>query len=409
MEEIMKVLQINSVCGVGSTGRIATSIDKILELKGHESYIAYGRGVAREAKNTIKIGGKLDNYSHLAKTRMLDLHGYGSKSSTKEFIRKVERIDPDIIHLHNIHGYYINIEILFKYLSKSNKPVIWTLHDCWAFTGHCVHFEYVDCNKWRTGCASCPQKKEYPASFLIDNSKFNFAKKKELFTSVKDMHIVTPSNWLEDLVSQSFLGIYPVKTINNGIDVEVFKPTKGNFRERYNIGDRFIVLGVARWDKRKGLNYFIELSKHLDEGYQVVVVGLTDKQRKGLPENIIGIPQTNNINELVEIYSEANVFVNPTFEDNFPTTNIEAMACGTPVITFDTGGSSESIDEDTGFVIEKGDFESLFHSIINVRNSTFDYSVSCINKVKKNYISENKYLEYIKLYESFMNQNMYVN
>lgn len=396
----MKVLQINSVCGIGSTGRIATHISSKLKSKGHESYIAYGRGIAKDENNAIKIGSKLDNYTHVTKTRLLDQHGYGSIIATRKFVQRIKEIDPDIIHLHNIHGYYINIEILFKYLREANKPVIWTLHDCWAFTGHCVHFEYVDCNKWKTGCYMCPQKMEYPASFLFDNSKLNYIKKRELFSSLENMHIVTPSNWLTNLVGQSFLGHYPVKTINNGIDVNVFKPNKGDFRENYNIGDKFIVLGVARWDKRKGLDYFIRLSEQLGNEYQVVIVGLTEQQKNILPDTIIGIKQTNNIQELVELYSEADVFVNPTLEDNFPTTNIEAMACGTPVITFNTGGSIESIDENTGIIIEKGNFEKLLSAVKKIKNSDFDYEDACINRVKENFVSENKFLEYIKLYES---------
>ncbi|MFJ5768867.1 glycosyltransferase [Psychrobacillus sp. NPDC093180] len=396
----MKVLQINSVCGVGSTGRIATNISRILKSKGHESYIAYGRGTAQEELNTIRIGTKLDNYTHVAETRLLDLHGFGSKSATKQFIQKVKEINPDIIHLHNLHGYYINIEILFKYLKESNKKVVWTLHDCWAFTGHCVHFEYIKCNKWKTNCQSCPQKKEYPVSLFLDNSEKNFFNKKELFTGLNNLTIVTPSKWLTNLVKQSFLGIYPIKTINNGIDLDVFKPTKSNFREKYNIGKSFIVLGVARWDKRKGLDYLIQLSKHLNNDYQVVVVGLTENQKSMLPENIIGITQTNNIEKLVEIYSAANVFVNPTFEDNFPTTNLEALACGIPVITFDTGGSAESIDENTGFVIEQGNFEQLMNIVIKLKKTDLDYKENCINRVKEEFLSENKYLEYIKLYEN---------
>nr|WP_106783605.1 glycosyltransferase family 4 protein [Lysinibacillus timonensis] len=396
----MKVLQINSVCGVGSTGRIATSINVLLQTNGHEGYIAYGRGTVEETDNIFKIGNNLDNYFHVAKTRMLDLHGYGSKSSTERFIQKIEEINPDIIHLHNIHGYYINIKTLFNYLKKVNKPVIWTLHDCWAFTGHCVHFEYVNCDKWKTGCYSCPQKKEYPKSMLADNSELNYKKKKELFTSLENMTIVTPSDWLANLVQQSFLKKYPVKTINNGIDIKVFKPTQSSFREKYEIGNRFIILGVARWDKRKGLDYFVRLSKELNDEYQIVIVGLTDKQLKRLPENIIGITQTNDVQELVEIYSAANVFVNTTLEDNFPTTNIEAMACGTPVITFETGGSVESIDVNTGIIVEQGNFEELVDTIMTIKNSNREFRDACIARVKEYYISEKKYKEYINLYEN---------
>ena len=335
----MKVLQINSVCGVGSTGRIATDIHSMLTNQGHKSYIAFGRNLPENCNNTIRIGTKYDNYSHIALTRVSDKHGFGSKKATNEFIKEVEKLDPDIIHLHNIHGYYINIEILFEYLKKADKPVIWTLHDCWSFTGHCSHFDYVGCDKWKTGCFNCPEKKSYPASIVFDNSKSNYLMKKELFAGVKNMTIVTPSKWLAELVQKSFLGEYPIKVINNGIDLDVFKPTKSNFRKEHNLENKFIILGVASgWSQRKGFHHFIELSKKIKKDEKIIIVGLTEKQKKSLPHNIIGITRTNNIKELAEIYSVADIYVNLTLEDNFPTTNLEALACGTPVITFDTGG-----------------------------------------------------------------------
>lgn len=360
----MKVLQINSVCGVGSTGRIATDLYKVLEEEGHDCVIAYGRGSAPEGIKTIKIGSNFDNYKHVAKTRIFDKHGFGSTRATKEFIKKVEAYNPDVIHLHNIHGYYINIEILFEYLKKANKKVVWTLHDCWAFTGHCAYFDYVGCNKWKDECKECPQKKEYPNSLLIDNSSLNFYKKKNIFTGVKDLTIVTPSKWLAGLVEESYLSEYKIEVITNGIDLDVFKPTKSNFRDRYRLEDKFIVLGVASiWNRRKGLNYLIELSQKLDDRYKVIAVGVTENQKQKLPINMLGITKTNNIKELVEIYSAADVFVNPTLEDNFPTTNLEALACGIPILTFSTGGSVESVDAKSGFIVEKGNVKEMMEII----------------------------------------------
>ena len=394
----MKVLQINSVCGIGSTGRIATDIHNMLIEQGHESYIAYGRDLPRNCDNAIRIGNKIDNYAHVLLTRLFDKHGFGSIKATEEFIKKVEEIDPDVIHLHNIHGYYINIEVLFDYLKEADKPVIWTLHDCWAFTGHCAYFDYVGCEKWKTGCYDCPEKKNYPSSRLLDNSKQNYLKKKEIFTGVKNMTIITPSNWLAELVRESFLGEYPVKVINNGIDLKIFKPTKSNFREKYNIEDKFIILGVANvWDRRKGFNYFIELSKKLKVDEIIVMVGLTEKQKELLPENIIGITRTNDINELVEIYTAADVFVNPTLEDNFPTTNLEALACGTPVITFNTGGSVESIDKSCGIVVEKGNIVKLIKAINQVRSDRPNEAY-CISRARS-FDKNERFNEYIEMYK----------
>ncbi len=384
----MKILQINSVCGVGSTGRIATDLYKVLEEQGHECKIAYGRETAPKGIDSIKIGSNLDNYMHVLKTRVFDKHGFGSIKATKKFIEEVKEYDPDVIHLHNIHGYYINIEILFNYLKEANKPVIWTLHDCWAFTGHCAYFDYVECSKWKDGCNKCSQKEGYPTSKVFDNSKLNYEKKRELFTSVKNMTIVTPSKWLANLVKESFLGKYPVEVINNGIDLDIFKPTESDFRERYGLEDKFIVLGVASvWEKRKGLKYFIELSKMLSDDYKIVIVGVNENQKEELPKNILAITRTNNIKELAEIYTSADVFVNPTLEEVLGLTNLEALACGTPVITFNTGGSVECIDKLSGFIVEKKDLLKIKEIIkLLFKNNQYIKETNCINRVRSKYV-----------------------
>lgn len=395
----MKVLQINSVCGIGSTGRIATDIHNILIEQGHESFIAYGRDLPKNCDTSIKIGSKLDNYKHVALTRIFDKHGFGSKKATQKFIEKVKELNPDIIHLHNIHGYYINIEVLFDYLKKADKPVVWTLHDCWSFTGHCAYFDYVGCDKWKTGCYDCPEKNYYPASMIIDNSKDNYIKKKELFTGIKNLIIVTPSKWLAGLVKQSYLREYPVEVINNGIDLDVFKPTQSDFRERFNLEDKFIILGVAStWDRRKGFKYFIELSKKIKNDEAIVLVGLSEKQRKDLPKNIIGITRTSNVKELAEIYTAADVFLNPTLEDNFPTTNLEALACGTPIITFNTGGSPESIEDITTNIVDKGNVDGLLKSIQKAKDNKIYFQEKLIERAKLKYDKEKNFLKYINLY-----------
>lgn len=341
----MKVLEINSVCGIRSTGRICTDLADVLEENGHECRIAYGREAVPEKYKNIsyRIGSDMDVKLHALKSRIFDSAGFGSKRATKKLIEKIKEYDPDIIHLHNIHGYYLDIEILFNYLAAADKPVIWTLHDCWAFTGHCSYFTFANCKRWEEGCFNCPQKKNYPSSILADRSKQNWIKKKELFTSVKNMTVVTPSKWLAELAAKSFLGKFPVKVINNGIDTEVFKPTYGDFRTAHRLENKKIILGVASiWGKRKGLDDFIKLAGLIDDNYVIVLVGVTEKQKNALLGNIIGISRTNNTAELAEIYTVANVFFNPTYEDNYPTVNLEAQACGTPVITYKTGGSPES-------------------------------------------------------------------
>ena len=385
----MKVLLINVVCGIRSTGRICTDLATALEAQGHEVKIAYGRENVPEQfqKYAVRIGSELDVKLHGVKARLSDGAGFGSKRATEKFIEWVKEYDPDVIHLHNIHGYYINVEVLFNYLKECGKKVIWTLHDCWAFTGHCVYFDYVGCDKWKTGCEHCPQKSEYPARIGPDMSCKNYAKKRELFTGITNMTLVTPSQWLADLVSESYMKEYPTKVIHNGVDTESFKPTESNVKERYNCQNKKIVLGVAAvWDKRKGLDTFIELSQKLDDSYQIILVGLSKEQVEKLPKNIIGIERTNSVRELAELYTAADVFVNPTLEDNYPTTNLEAIACGTPVVTFDTGGSPESAEK-YGVSVLKNNINNLVEAInavglVKPKTIDIDYKSTVRNYIK---------------------------
>jgi glycosyltransferase involved in cell wall biosynthesis len=400
----MKVLQINSVYGIGSTGRIAQDLNNLLIEKGYQSYVAYGRESITEDKNIIRIGSKFDNYFHVAVTRLLDRHGFASKRATKELIKKIDEINPNIIHLHNIHGYYVNIKILFDYLKENNKKVVWTLHDCWSFTGHCSHFDYVGCENWKTKCQNCPQKKEYPASYFIDNSKKNYIDKKIIFNKLDDNNliIVTPSDWLADLVKKSFLKNYKIKVINNGIDLDQFRPLKTDFKEDHNIRNKLIILGVAsKWTKRKGLKYFIDLANKLDDNKVIVLVGVSKFQKNKLPKNIIGIERTNDVKELIEIYSAADVFLNPTLEDNFPTTNLEALACGTPVITFNTGGSVESVNNNVGRIVEKGDINSIIKIVNNLYTGKLIFIPKiCAEFAKNNFDKYERYNDYLNLYNS---------
>ena len=397
----MKVLQVNSVYKYGSTGHIVASIDKLMQESNIESFVAYSRG-NYEDKHLIKIGKSFDIYSHILGTRLFDKHGLYSKNATLEFIDVLKRYNFDIIHLHNIHGYYLNYELLFEYLKNSNTQVVWTLHDCWSFTGHCAHYDYEGCNRWQSECHNCPLKHSYPKSILFDNSKDNFQRKKRSFTSLNNLTIVTPSKWLANELKKGFLSKYYVQVINNGIDTEIFKPLDSDFREKYNIKDKFMILGVTNiWDEKKGFEYFLKLSKMLSKDEVIVMVGLTDKQLQNLPSNIIGIKRTKSQKELAQIYSTADVFVNLTLEDNFPTTNLEAQACGTMVLTFDSGGSGESIKEDTGYIVRKGDLNGIYNHIINIKSKKLDdIKLKCRKNVIEYYNSDEKFKEYIKLYQN---------
>ncbi len=389
----MKVYQINSVCGFGSTGKIAVDVKNVLTAKGHHSRIAYGRGFYDDA-DCYKIQKDLTFKEHILLSRITDRQGFYSKSATKKLVKDIKNYSPDVIHLHNIHGYYINIPVLFDFLAEYSKPVVWTLHDCWTFTGHCAHFDFIGCDRWKTGCFNCPQKTVYPASFGLDSSKKNYEQKKKYFTAIKNLTLVTPSNWLNQLAKQSFFCDKDIITVNNGIDLEIFKPITGDFFQKNGISDKKIVLGVASlWNDKKGLEDFKELSKILPEEYKIVLVGLNDKQIKALPENILGLKRTSNAAELAELYTGARVFVNPTYEDTFPTTNLEALATGTPVITYNTGGSVESVDEKCGFVVEKGDIKDLAEKIISADFKSED----CILK-SRNFEKEKSFNKYLEIY-----------
>jgi len=360
----MKYLFINSVAGCGSTGRIAADKCRELMEQGHQCLLAYGREKANcDDVPTLRIGTPFDYKLHGVRCRLLDDHGFGSKRATKLFLEKVREYDPDVIWLHNIHGYYIHIGLLFEYLKSSGKKIIWTLHDCWSFTGHCAHFDYAGCDKWKTGCKKCPEKHSYPASYLRDNSTWNYLEKKNLFTGIPNLMLITPSKWLADLVKQGFLREYPVVVNHNKIDTDVFQFRAGNFREKYGLEDKKIVLGVSNvWNERKGYQDFLKMAQALDDSYQVVMVGLSHKQLKTLPTNILGIARTNNAVELAEIYSAADWFVNTTYEDTFPTVNLEARACGTRIVSYDTGGCRETIDVQD-VLVPKGDIGGLLEAI----------------------------------------------
>lgn len=406
-----KLLQINPVIREStSTGRIMKEIGALASSSGWESYIAYSK--ARDGVNeiqgskTVPVGNKLDLLWHFMATRLFDAHGLASKRATRRFIREIRRIDPDVVHIHNIHGYFLNYKILFQYLKESGKPVIWTAHDCWLFTGHCYHYSSAKCYKWKDGCHDCPQKKAFPKSFLIDRSRQNFEDKKAAFTSLgKNLTIVTVSEWMRDEMRESFLGECGFKVIHNGIDLNVFTnvgPSTPLRDQETNIAKKKIILGVASiWMKEKGLDDFKRLAERLDDDKVIVLVGkMTASQKEGLPEKIVTIERTSDVLELASLYRSATVFVNPTWQDNYPTVNMEAIACGTPVITYRTGGSPESVIEgQTGFVVEQGDIEGILEALRKIEAGE-GWTDRCRSIAVQKFGKKDRYSDYIALYES---------
>ena len=400
----MKIAFINSVYKYGSTGRIVEDLMNLARSTGKEARVFYGRLTSSNHKTEeVLFEKKFEIAVHGVISRVFDRHGFGSKKATKRLIRLLEEYDPDIIHLHNLHGYYLHIEKLFGYLQSSEKHVIWTLHDCWPYTGHCAYYDYLGCYKWKNGCHSCQAIREYPRSFLVDNSKSNYYEKKRILTNINNLVIVTPSDWLRNEIRESFLSEHRAATIPNGVDLDIFYPVSSQhekvfLREKYKINSRNVILGVAnKWEKRKGLDYMIRLADQIrsDESAKVVIVG--DSGKKIDHPNILHIKRTSNREMLRDFYCLSDFLVNPTLEDNFPTINIEALACGIPVITFNTGGSPESLNKECGIVVEKGNYEALLVAVkeyyINRPNA-----LTCRERAKI-YEKNSQYMEYIRLYE----------
>lgn len=393
----MKILQVNAV-PYGSTGHIMFQLADIMENQGHQVRCTTGFTWKKSQRPDYWMTSNIfEKTLHTHFARLTGRIGCFSTLATWRLLRKLDKFTPDLIHLHNLHGWFINLPMLFGYIKKRNIPVIWTLHDCWSFTGHCTYYSMVGCDKWKAGCHHCPQYRAYPQSYF-DHSKAMWKNKKKWFTDVQNMTIVTPSQWLADQVRASFLQDYPVQVINNGIDLTVFKPTDGSFRSKYNCENKFILLGVAYdWDKRKGLDVFLELEKRLGDTFQIVLVGTNEELDKELPNNIISIHRTQNQTELAQIYTAADLFVNPTREDNYPTVNMEAIACGTPVLTFRTGGSPEIPDAGSGCVVECDDIDTFEREIRAIAEDDLYPAANCLAH-GKTFDKNERFKEYVALY-----------
>lgn len=408
-----KIVQINPVLRTStSTGRIMQEIGTLVESNGWKNWCAYGKGrdgIRPCTTPILPVGGKWSTALHGILTRALDRHGLGSAAATRAFVRRLDEISPDIIHIHNIHGYFLNYPIFFDYLSNSGVKVIWTIHDCWLYTGHCYHYSYIGCNKWQSGCGHCPQRGAFPRSLVIDRSRRNFIDKRKYFTSISrdNMVIVPVSEWMRDEMSHSFFKDYTFKVIHNGIDTSIFRPCDGSaMRRSLGIGeDKRIILGLASiWSAEKGLDDFIRLSTMLGDDETLLLVGVDAKTAKRLPASVKWIRRTENIDMLAQLYSTSSVFVNPTYQDNYPTVNLESIACGTPVVTYRTGGSVESVTPATGRIVEQGNVNALLAAVREIEAIGHEHFVQpCRDYALANFKKEDRYNDYLQLYSSLLN------
>ena len=402
-----KLLQINITANWGSHGKIAEGIGQAAIKQGWQSYIAYGRWANPSTSNLFHVGSSWDEMRHGIASRLLDNHGLVSQKATKSLLQFVGNVNPDIVHLHNIHGYYLNYPLLFQYLRQHDIPVVWTLHDCWSFTGHCAHYEFIGCEKWKTHCAECPQKGAYPKSLLLDRSYRNFEQKKEAFLSLNRLTLVPVSQWLQRQLQQSFFKHTPTRLIYNGIDTNVFsKQTEVSWiKEKYGIPAHCaIVLGIASNWYRKGLPDFLQLASLLPPSIRIVLVGLTKQEQKlAARAGIVGISRTDNLHELCSLYSVASVYFNPTWEETLSCTNLEAMACGTPVVTYNTGGSPETVTAGPGLVREKGDIQTAAIEIGHLcQQPATTFEDACRLRIVRHFNKEDRFSEYLELYSKIL-------
>lgn len=387
------LLQINE-CLHFSTGKITQQIGETAIKDGWESLIAYSsrQQACSSQSRIIKVGTPISPYIHYAENLFFDKEGLSSRIATKRLVKRIRQIKPNVVQLHNIHDHWLNYKILFEYLNATDIKVVWTFHDCWAFTGHCFHFVTKKCERWKTGCYDCPLQKEYPKSFW-DRSRKNYELKKKLFTTNENLTIVACSEWMAGLVRQSFLNEKRVVVIHNGIDLNTFKPEPTSFSDGY-----VRVLAVSNvWNKEKGFFDILKLPDLLPSEFIITIVGVTAEQQKELPSRINSVQRTHNVQEMVKLYSSADVLINPSYADTFPTINIEALACGTPVITYETGGSPEIIDNKTGFVVHQGDIEAMAKAIINLRSQRFS-AEQCRQRAIECFNKEQRFSDYIELY-----------
>lgn len=401
----MRLYQINSVLNYGSTGRIAEQIGLAVEAAGGQCRVAHGPKYPHATSlSHYVVGGQKDVLLHELQSLLLDRNGLASRRVTQALIADIKAFRPDLVQLHNLHGYYLNYPLLSDYLAAARVPVVWTLHDCWAFTGHCCYFDVAGCTRWQTGCGRCPCRGEYPRSLFMDRSARNYREKRRAFGQLAGQLTLVPvSDWLAGYLKDSFLKDVPWQTIHNGIDLTTFYPREAAaLRERLGLGRKKVALGVALpWIPRKGYDDMLALAGRLPkEDWQLILVGLSDQQLAALPDGIVGVKRTADVDELACYYSLAEVFVNASLEDNFPTTSLEALACGTPVVTYDTGGCSEAVDSATGRVVPQHDIAALAAAVVSIDKPAM--SAACRTRAELNFDRDQCYGAYLKLYESVL-------
>lgn len=399
------VLHINTVCATGSTGGIAESLGRYAMDRGWQAATAYGRGngAQRSLHETYRIDSKLNYVLNSARAHLFDNDGFVARRPTLRLIRYMQRLRPDVVHLHNLHGKYLHTGMLFRYLAETDIPVVWTLHDCWPLTGHCTHFDFVKCDRWQTGCHHCPQKAEYPECWLLDRSSSNYARKRDTFLLPRRLTLVPVSEWLAEQVGRSFLAGTPVRCIRNGVDTTLFRP-RGNgeqLRRRIGAGNRRMAVAVAAvWKERKGTRDYIELARRMPDDCVLVMVGLTPRQIAQMPQNIIALPRTDGPEELAEIYSAADVVLNLSYEESFGLTTVEGLACGTPGVVYNATASPELIDRHTGRVVTAGNVDEALHAALRVMRSPHYTAEACRERALHLFEAEDRKAEYLELYEA---------
>lgn len=395
----MKILQINAVYGHGSTGVIVRDIEQMCESSGIECYVASPDPKVNDAKRGFLIGNAFDHKLHAVLSRINGKQAYFSRWATRRLLKFIDKIEPDVVHLHNLHSNYIHLNMLLQYLAKKDIQTIVTLHDCWFYTGGCFHYKATACMRWLEGCGHCPKKRQDTPAYLWDCSASILADRKKYLLAIPRLTVTGVSEWISNEAKRTFFADTPVVTIRNGVDLDVFKPTPSDFRSRLELQDKYIILGPAsKWLQPLNKSVLTYFSEHMQPDEVLLLFGATDCPLP-MPENVRLYGYTRNREELAALYTCADVFVNTTREDSLSLINVEAQACGTPVVTFDATGPRETVDQVHGFRVSVGDANGLIKIIQSIRLSNNNGIIAKCRKFVSDYFEVNaNYQKYIDLY-----------